>query len=101
MTNPLSLPLAVASFGLGVLIAAPARSATLVESQVSGVVAGEALCVLARHEAPKEVLREEFARLTKKFIEKDVLDLKLYGPAYLEVIDGLMQSCPERGLPEA
>lgn len=96
-----SVPLTVSAFCLGILIAAPARSATLAESRIAGLVTGEAMCSLARQGAPKEILREEFARLTKKLTQADVLDLREHGEAYLGVIEHLMQVCPQRGLPDA
>jgi hypothetical protein len=96
-----SVPLTVTAFCLGILVAAPARSATLTESQLSGYVTGEALCSLARQGAPKEILREEFARLTKKATDRDTLDLRQHGDAYLGMVELVMKACPERGLPDA
>lgn len=101
MTNPLALPLAVASFGLGVLIAAPARAASLTESRTSGIVVGEALCVLIRHNAPVSIRREEFSRLVHKLVRADVLDVTTHGEAFLEVVDAVVKTCPSRRLPDA
>lgn len=83
------------------LMGQPSLAATLQETQMSGVVTGEALCSLARQGAPQEVLREEFARLTKKMTNADVVDLQRHGQAYLDVIEQVMQMCPKRGLPDA
>lgn len=84
-----------------VLASQPVAAASLSESRLSGVVVGEAMCSLARQGAPKEVLREEFARLTKKLTDSDVVDLVTHGQAFLDVVEGVMQICPERGLPDA
>lgn len=83
------------------LMGQPSLAATLQETQLSGVVTGEALCSLARQGAPQAVLREEFARLTRKLTDADVVDLAKHGQAYLGVIEQVMQACPKRGLPDA
>lgn len=83
------------------LMGQPSLAATVAEAQISGIVTGEALCSLARHGAPKDVMREEFARLTKKMTDRNVLDLQAHGDVYLSVIDQVMQKCPSRALPDA
>lgn len=83
------------------LMGQPSLAATLQETQMSGVVTGEAMCSLARQGAPEAVLREEFSRLTSKMTHADVVDLVKFGQAYLDVIEQVMRSCPKRGLPDA
>lgn len=83
------------------IVAQPVTAATLDESRMAGFVTGEVMCVLARHGAPKEIMREEFARLTQQFTKADVLDLKAHGETYVGVVDQMVKSCPPRGLPDA
>lgn len=84
-----------------VLSAQPVIAASLDEARLSGVVMGETMCALVRHGAPKSVAREEFARITRKFVDAGVLDLRRHSDAYLSTVEQLIKECPSRGLPDA
>lgn len=94
-----ALPLAVA--GLLGATTIVAKSATLEESQIAGIVTGEALCVLKRYDAPPSVMRAELERLTHKMLDRNVLSAE-YKAEYLRFIDGILKQCPAKpSLPDA
>lgn len=83
------------------LLAQPAAAASLQESQLSGIITGEAMCSLARQGAPKAIVREEFDRITQKLVTADLLDLSRFGAEYAQAINQALEACPARPVPDA
>lgn len=97
--SPLALPLAVSAFCLGVLIAAPAKSAEN-NAVVGGIMTGEVLCSLHRAGVGPEIGSREAIRLTKKMVERGILT-EADAPVYKRTIQQIFNACPEVALPDA
>ena len=99
MANTLALPLAVASFGLGVLIAAPAKSEPT-NAQMGGIITGEVLCSLYRAGVSPELASREAVRITKQLVDAGLLTER-DAPEYKRVVQSVFNQCPEVRLPDA
>lgn len=95
------MKLLTAVLALAVFSGQPVSAATVIQSQLSGYVAGEVVCVLKRHHAPDSVIKAELARIIEKQQAADVVALPAHAPQYLEAFKAALRECPPVVIPDA